>query len=122
MGAGPSIVVLVQPEHWTIGFLSNNVWSIGGERGRCQVDQFLSQYFVTYDMEKGWFLTEAPILTSDWMAPAHNRWPVPLAAVSGKSLRSVSSPSSDNLIRPQDIPSPKWQVRLQAALLHPKEK
>ena len=25
-GAGPSIVLLVQPEHWTIGVLANNIW------------------------------------------------------------------------------------------------
>jgi len=27
---GPSVVVLVQPPHWTIGFLANNVWSVAG--------------------------------------------------------------------------------------------
>jgi hypothetical protein len=27
---GPSLVVLVQPPHWTIGFLANNYWSVAG--------------------------------------------------------------------------------------------
>jgi hypothetical protein len=67
-GAGPSIVLLTQPGHWTIGFLSNNIWSIGGERHRTQVNQFLTQYFVNYNLKGGWFLTESPILTSNWMA------------------------------------------------------
>jgi len=56
-GAGPSIVLLLQPKHWTIGFLSNNVWSIGGDRRRPLVNQFLTQYFINYNLDKGWFLT-----------------------------------------------------------------
>jgi hypothetical protein len=70
--------LLLQPEHWTIGFLSNNVWSIGGDRRRPLVNQFLTQYFINYNLNKGWFLTESPILTADWMAPAHNRMGRPL--------------------------------------------
>jgi hypothetical protein len=29
-GAGPSVVALVQPEGWTIGVITNNVWSFAG--------------------------------------------------------------------------------------------
>src|SRR5262249_18332257 len=29
-GAGPSVVALVQPEGWTIGLITNNVWSFTG--------------------------------------------------------------------------------------------
>ncbi len=127
-GAGPSLVLLVQPEHWTIGFLSNNVWSIGGERSRPLVNQFLTQYFVTYNTKKDWFLTASPILTADWTAPAHNQWLVPFGGGIGKITRVGKQPIVwqvnlyYNAIRPQDIPSPKWQVRLQVALLYPKEK
>jgi hypothetical protein len=126
--AGPSIVLLVQPEHWTIGFLSNNVWSIGGEKDRPEVNQFLTQYFITYNMNNGWFFTESPILTADWIGPVHNRWLVPFGGGFGKISRFGSQPYVwqvnvyYNLIRPQDIPSPKWQVRLQVALLYPKAK
>jgi hypothetical protein len=68
-GAGPSIVLLVQPEHWTIGVLANNIWSFAGNEGRTRVNQFLTQYFVTRNFEHGWFLTSAPILTANWRAP-----------------------------------------------------
>ena len=40
-GAAPSVVLLVQPEHWTIGVLSNNIWSFAGNQGRTRVNQFL---------------------------------------------------------------------------------
>src|SRR5262249_38535095 len=32
-GAGPSLVLLTQPKHWTLGFLSNNIWSFAGNEG-----------------------------------------------------------------------------------------
>src|SRR5271169_1182567 len=62
---GPSVVALVQPPHWTIGFLANNVWSVAGQSdfnsvgavNKPPVNQFLLQYFVNYNMKKGWYLT-----------------------------------------------------------------
>ena len=30
LSMGPSVVALVQPSHWTLGFLANNVWSVAG--------------------------------------------------------------------------------------------
>ncbi|HEY6270939.1 MAG TPA: hypothetical protein VIX19_02975 [Terriglobales bacterium] len=37
---GPSVVVLVQPQHWTIGALVSNVWNFAGESDQagCQPD------------------------------------------------------------------------------------
>ena len=55
------------------------------------MNQFLTQYFVTYNMKHGWFLTESPIITSNWLAPDHNKWLVPFGAASGKSHGSVSA-------------------------------
>src|SRR5262245_10916748 len=76
-GAGPSVVALVQPEGWTIGALTNNIWSftkgsdhtevsptglpqrfVNGidefsDRGH-RVNSFLLQYFVNRNYEKGW--------------------------------------------------------------------
>jgi hypothetical protein len=39
LSMGPSFVALVQPGHWTIGALVNNVWSIAGSGGRPAVNQ-----------------------------------------------------------------------------------
>ena len=54
---GPSFVALWQPEHWTIGALVNNVWSVAGSGSRPPVNQMLLQYFINYNMKKGWYLT-----------------------------------------------------------------
>ena len=127
-GAGPSVVLLVQPPHWTVGFLSNNIWSFTGNEGRREVNQFLTQYFVTYNMEHGWFLTSSPIITSNWLAPSNNKWLVPFGAGFGKISRFGKQPvvwqmnTYYNAIHPRDLPYPKWQVRLQVALLFPAAK
>ena len=127
-GAGPSIVLLTQPEHWTIGVLSNNIWSFAGNQGRPRVNQFLTQYFVTRNMEHGWFLTSSPIITANWRAPGNNQWLVPFGGGFGKMTRFFDQPMVwqmhvyYNAIHPQDLPYPKWQVRLQVALLFPSPK
>ena len=127
-GAGPSIVLLTQPKHWTIGFLSNNIWSFAGNEGRPRVNQFLTQYFVNRNMEHGWFLTTSPIITANWRAPNNNQWLVPFGGGFGKITRFFDQPmvwqmnAYYNAIHPQDLPYPKWQVRLQVALLFPSAK
>jgi hypothetical protein len=52
-GMGPSLVLLTQPGHWTIGALVNNIWSIGGPKDRLPVNQFLMPYFINYNLDKG---------------------------------------------------------------------
>jgi hypothetical protein len=37
----------------------------------------LLQYFINYDMKKGWYITIQPILTADWRASSGNTWTVP---------------------------------------------
>jgi hypothetical protein len=76
LSMGPSVVVLVQPSHWTMGFLANNVWSVAGqsnfnsagEVNKPPVNQFLLQWFVNYNLKKGWYLKTAPIVTANWRA------------------------------------------------------
>ena len=34
LGIGPSVVVLTQPGHWTLGVLANNIWSVAGSGSR----------------------------------------------------------------------------------------
>jgi len=58
---GPSVVALSQPGHWTIGVLVNNVWSVAGSGSRPAVNQMLLQYFLNYNMKKGWFVSLSPI-------------------------------------------------------------
>ncbi len=121
---GPSVVALLQPPHWTIGALANNVWSVAGESGRAPVNQFLLQYFINYNMKKGWYLTMSPILTANWMADSGNVWTVPFGGGVGRIMKlgfqpvNISATFYGNAVYPAGT-SP-WSMRLQIAFLFPK--
>jgi len=124
LGLGPSLVVLTQPGHWTLGALLNNVWSVAGSGGRPAVNQFLLQYFINYNLKKGWFLTWQPTLTANWEAASGNKWTVPYGGGIGRIMKLGFQPVSltaqfyGNAIHPEGAPT--WTMRLQIAFLFPK--
>jgi hypothetical protein len=75
----------MQPGHWTIGVLFNNVWSVAGSGSRPSVNQFLLQYFINYNLKKGWYITWQPTLTANWEATNGGRWVVPFGGELGES-------------------------------------
>ena len=121
---GPSFVALYQPEHWTIGALVNNVWSVAGESGRAPVNQMLLQYFINYNMKKGWYISLSPILTANWRASSGNVWTVPFGGGVGRIMKlgfqpvNISAQFYGNAVYPAGT-SP-WGMRLQLAFLFPK--
>ena len=129
---GPSLVVLVQPKPWTIGFLANNVWSVAGQSdfnsaglvNKPPVNQFLVQWFVNYNMKKGWYLTTSPIITANWRAPSGDVWTVPWGGGVGRIMKlgfqpvNITAQFYANPTRPANT-SP-WGMRLQFVLLFPK--
>jgi hypothetical protein len=123
---GPSVVVLVQPPHWTLGFLANNLWSVAGHSNtnKPTVNQFLLQWFVNYNMKKGWYLTISPIVTANWRATGDNAWTVPFGGGVGRIMKlgfqpvNISAQFYGNAVHPPGV-SP-WGLRLQFVLLFPK--
>jgi len=120
---GPSVVALVQPGPWTIGALVNNVWSVAPDNERPKVNQMLLQYFVNYNMRKGWYITSSPILTADWEATDGNRWVVPFGGGVGRLMRlgfqpvNISAQAFGNAKHPDG--GSTWQLRFQIDLLFP---
>jgi hypothetical protein len=62
---GPSVVVLAQPGKWTLGALVNNGFPFAGQSSRSDVNQMLFQYFINYNLNKGWYITWQPTLTAN---------------------------------------------------------
>ena len=124
LSIGPSVVGLIQPGHWTIGALINNVWSIAGSGGRADVNQMLLQYFVNYNLKKGWYLTTSPIVTANWQATNGNQWVVPLGGGVGRIMKlgfqpvNISAQFYGNAVHPSG--GSPWGMRLQIAFLFPK--
>jgi hypothetical protein len=121
---GPSFVALAQPGHWTVGALVNNVWSVAGSGGRPVVNQMLLQYFINYNMKKGWYLTIQPILTANWRGSNGNIWTVPFGGGVGRIMKlgfqpvNLSAQFYGNAEYPSG--SSPWNMRLQIAFLFPK--
>jgi hypothetical protein len=124
LSLGPSVVALAQPGHWTVGALVNNVWSVAGSGGRPVVNQMLLQYFINYNMQKGWYLTSSPILTANWRASSGNIWTVPFGGGVGRIMKlgmqpvNITAQFYGNAVYPSGASS--WEVRAQIAFLFPK--
>ena len=122
--AGPSFVILVQPEGWTVGGLLQNTWSYAGKEDRAEVNFFYSQVFVTKNLPKGWYVNTAPIITANWESDSGNQWTVPLGAGFGKLFRLGKLPINAqtgyyfNVVHPDG--GPESQFRFQIVLLFPK--
>jgi hypothetical protein len=121
---GPSVVVLAQPRHWTIGALINNVWSFAGQSQRPTVNQMLLQCFINYNMKKGWFIAVQPIITANWKATSGNVWTVPFGGGIGRIMKLGFQPVSIQMQFYRNAWYPAgtstWSMRLQIALLFPK--
>jgi hypothetical protein len=124
LSLGPSVVLLTQPGHWTLGVLTNNVWSVAGSGSRPAVNQFLFQYFINYNLKKGYYITWQPTLTANWEATNGGRWVVPVGGGIGRIMKlgfqpvNITAQFYGNAVHPPGA-SP-WGLRLQIALLFPK--
>jgi len=125
--AGPSFVALAQPGKWTVGALVSNVWSFAGQESRPAVNAMSLQYFVNYNFSRGWYFTSSPIINGNWRAADGDKWLMPVGAGFGRVMNFGPAPVNwqlsayANVIRPDTLPSARWQLRLQLALLYPKK-
>ena len=125
LSMGPTFVALVQPPHFTIGFLANNYWSVAGHSNidKPAVNQFLLQWFVNYNMKKGFYLVTAPIVTANWRAPNGGQWVTPFGGGVGRIMKlgfqpvNISAQFYGNVVHPAGA-SP-WAMKLSIAFLFP---
>ncbi len=73
---GFSAVALTMPGNWVAGLLVQNVWSFAGDSDAADVNSFLFQYFINYNLDDGWYLSSTPIITANWEADSGERWTV----------------------------------------------
>jgi len=122
-GTGPTAAIVWTPGKWVVGALVNNIWSFAGSDRDPEVNQFLLQYFVNYNLAHGWYLTSAPIITADWTQDPDNRWVLPFGGGMGRVFKvgdqpvNMSLSAYDNVITPDG--GPDWQLRFQVQLLFP---
>jgi hypothetical protein len=70
------------------------------------------QYFINYNLKKGYYITIQPIISANWNAPSGNVWLVPFGGGIGRIMRlgfqpvNVSVQVYGNVKRPDNLPSP----------------
>ena len=101
----------------------NNQWSVAGW-GQKNVNAFLLQPFVNYNLPDGWYLTSVPIMTANWKADkAGDVWTVPLGGGVGKLFKIDKLPIDTQLQAFGNVAKPQygadWQLRFQIKLLFP---
>ncbi len=124
-GLGPSVVLLTMPGNWVIGSLFSNVWGINEDAGN-EVNLFTWQYFINYNLDDGWYLTSAPIITANWEAPSGQKWTVPVGGGFGRVFRIGKQPISANIHYYYNLEHPdfvgNWSLRLTLQFMFPKTK
>lgn len=89
---GLSGVLLAQPKPWSLGVLARQLWSFAGDGDRADVNQFLIEPFVTYNLGDGWHIMTDLIIVANWDAPSDQRWTVPLGGGVGRMLKVGNQP------------------------------
>ena len=124
LGLGPGIVLLTQPTGWTLGVVTNNIWSVAGSGSRPSVNQMTLQYFVTRNLKKGWYVAMQPIITANWEATNGGRLVLPFGGGVGRIMRlgpqpvNVSIQAYGNAVYP--VNGSPWSIRAQLVFLYPK--
>ena len=125
-GLGPSFIVLRPDGAWVYGGLVNNIWDVGGDDDRDEINQMLIQPFVNYNFpdKPGRYLTFAPIITANWEADSGDQWTVPLGGGIGQIMKWGDTPVNLQASAYYNVETPKngadWQMRLQVQFLFPK--
>ncbi len=122
---GPSAVGLVIEKPWVGGVLVRQLWSVGGDSDREDVNQTLLQPFVNYNMADGWYLASSPVVLANWSARSGERWTVPLGGGVGKILKlggkqpaNLSLHAYYNVEKPTD--AAQWQLQFTFMLMFPR--
>ena len=117
---GPAIIALVTPGNWVAGITANQVWSY---REGSDVNQTFIQYFITYNISKGWYVNTNPMLVANNNAPEGEKWLVPVGLGGGKVFKAGSQPMKlqaqvyVNVVKPSGAAD--WTFQIQYVLLFP---
>ena len=123
LSLGPSGVVFYGVGEWTMGFVASNVWSVGGNEDREDVNFLFAQWFINFNLGGGWAVGTAPIITGNWEADSGNRWVIPFGLQISKLTFVGSQPLNVLLGYYNNVEHPaggaESQVRFQLNFLFP---
>lgn len=84
---GPAVMLVYQPEQWTVSLEMQQIWSVIGSSGREDVSQMIIQPTVYYNFSQGWYLLSDLQMVANWRSNTEQRWTVPIGAGVGKLFK-----------------------------------
>lgn len=122
-GVGPAGVIVKMTGPWVLGSLFTQLWAMADEGGDPEINQFLWQPFVNYNLERGWALSFSPIITANWND--EQEWTVPLGMGITKTAVFNGRPMNLGVNYYYNVEHPDGaagqQVRFVLSLLYPKK-
>ena len=118
---GPVALIVATPRRSVFGALVQNLWSVGGDATRPDVNLMLMRVLATVNLPNGWFITSKPNIIADWLAEPDQRWLVAAGGGAGKVFRlgrlgvSLEAEFFGYPVKPDAGPS--WTARIEAKLL-----
>jgi len=121
-GAGPALVALTMRGPWTIGVLTNHIWSYAGDSDRQDISNTFMQPFVAYTWPSAWTASIQSETTYNWET---EKWSVPVNVAISKLVRWGRLPVSlqggvGYWLESPDSGPEGWRFRLQANFVLPK--
>jgi hypothetical protein len=119
-GAGPTAVVLKQFDGWTVGVLTNHIWSFAGDDDRENINSTFLQPFLSYTFKTATSITLNTESTYDWN---DSEWTVPINLVGAQILRVGKLPVQFGIggryYAESPSGGPEWGMRFQVTILLP---
>jgi hypothetical protein len=115
---GPSAVIVWQPKQWTIDAIIRQLWSVGGDNDRLDVNQFYVQPLVAYNLNNRWAVATMPVITANWNYDDDNKWMVPIGGGFNKLFKLNKTPLLlmvhyyYNAIKPELAASSELRIQL----------
>lgn len=120
---GPSVVALLQPGKWTLGFLGNHLWSASGANNRADVNQTYLQPFANYNLGGGLATGVSLEATGNWEADDDQHWTtnmlfsVSKVTLLGKRPTNLAVAAGPTVASPDG--GPNWRFRMSMTFLFP---
>jgi len=118
---GPVAIVVATPRRTVIGLVAENLWSVGGDSTKPDVNTLLMRPLATVNLSNGWFITSKPNISANWEAPQDQRWLVAAGGGAGKVFRvgnlgiALEAQFFGYPVKPRGGPS--WTMRMDIKLL-----
>ena len=84
---GPAAIFVYAPRRSVFGLVIQNLWSVGGDSDRPEVNKLLLRPLVNINLPREWYITSKPNIYANWNASGEDRWIVEAGGGIGKVFR-----------------------------------